>query len=482
VKKSLVDSPNEKLLEEIEFYKQAYVDLKTIMDSVFDQITIADGKGLFLMVSKCCEEIFGISEREMVGKSAYELERQGVFTKSITTEVLKTKKKVTLIQETASGKILFVTGVPLFDKKGNINRIINISRDITEAENLKKQLEEAESTLEYFKKKVIVSQIKDSNIIIGNSISMKNVINMIQHTANIDSTILLLGETGTGKSNIAKNIHAVSNRKNRPFVQINCGAIPESLLESELYGYEGGAFTGAAKKSKKGLFEVAKDGTIFLDEISELSFQLQVKLLHALQNKQAYRLGGVEPFDINARIIAATNKDLKNLVKDGKFREDLFYRINVIPITVPALRDRREDIPIFINYFLQKNNEKYGLSKQISIKANNLLRAYDWPGNIRELENTVERIVITCSKDIIDEQDMREIITPLPQNTFEIADMVSYKEAVRDFEKKILLASLEKYKTTRKAAEALGIDQSTIVKKLKKLNASSLDDEICQEL
>lgn len=448
------------------------------MDATFDYITVTDENGVFLKVSKSCEEIFGVSESEVIGVSAYDLEKRGIFSHSATIEALKNKKKITLVQETASGKRLFVTGIPMFNEDGKVKGIINITKDITENERLKKQLEEAEYMLECFRKEDISKQIKGENVILGNSISMKKIIDLIQHIANIDTTVILLGETGVGKSFIAKMIHKISKRRNQPFIQINCGAIPESLLESELFGYEEGAFTGAAKTGKKGLFEVAGEGTIFLDEIGELSLQLQVKLLNVLQEKQAYKVGSIKPFNIKARIISATNKDLKKLVQKGKFREDLYYRINIVPVTIPPLRERVDDIPIFIKHFLEKYNKKYNLSKQISAKSVKMLTLYNWPGNIRELENTVERLIVTCNKSIIEESYISNIIKPYYKYIYEINESMPLKKAKEELEKQILLKSLEVHKTTRKIAEVLKVDQSTVVKKLKKIREEKLNDDI----
>ncbi|MBI6873184.1 sigma-54 interaction domain-containing protein [Clostridium aciditolerans] len=470
--------PYNKLLQELSYYKQTYEELKLIMDTTFDQITVTDGKGVLLKVSKSCQETFGISESEMIGKDVYELSKSGIFNPSITIEVLKKKKELSLIQETASGKRLLVTGIPMINEKGKLVRVVNISKDITESEMLKKQLEETEHLLDWYRDEIRRNQIKNKDYIVGNSTSMKKIIELVEHIGNIETTIILLGETGVGKSFIAKTIHQMSKRREQPFVQINCGAIPENLIESELFGYEEGAFTGAVKKGKKGLLEVAGEGTIFLDEIGELPMQLQVKLLHVLQEKQAYKIGSTEPFDIKARIISATNKDLKKLVREGKFREDLYYRLNIVPIHIPPLRERAEDIPLFINYFLSKCNQKYSLSKQISSNAYKVLSSYNWPGNIRELENIVERLVVTSNKNTIEENDIFDIFTHIPKYVGEVNEFIPLKIATEEFEKQILLKAIEKYKTTRKVADILKIDQSTVVKKLKKIKKESLNDYI----
>lgn len=298
---------------------------------------------------------------------------------------------------------------------------------------------------------------------------MKKIFNLINQVSNVDATVLLLGETGVGKNLIAKTIHQLSNRRGKPFVQINCGAIPENLLESELFGYVEGAFTGAIKGGKKGFFEIANDGTIFLDEIAEIPIYLQVKLLHALENHEIYKVGSSNSTRVNARILAATNKDLKEMVRDGKFREDLYYRLNVLPIFIPPLRDRQDDIPLLTHYFLNKYNNKYCMNKQLTTEAYRALSQYQWPGNIRELENVIERLVITCDQDIVDVYHVHSTVYgPSDKKVIQINGIMPLKQAVERVEKELLFKALEEFKTTREVAKVLEIDQSTVVKKMNK--------------
>ncbi|WMM24106.1 sigma 54-interacting transcriptional regulator [Tissierella sp. MB52-C2] len=454
--------------ELLEFYKQAYEELKLLMDISYDQITIADGNGVFTRVSKSCEPYFGVQEKGLIGISAFELEKQGVFDTSVTAEVIRKGKKVTLIQKTGANKILMVTGIPILDENKNIVKIINISRDITENQNLGLELKEVQSKLQWFQKELNKRQGIDSSDVSYKSPSMRKIMDLILHIADLDATVLLLGETGVGKGYISRVIHESSTRKDEPFVPINCGAIPENLLESELFGYESGAFSGANKGGKKGLFEIAGKGTIFLDEIGDMSMKLQVKLLHALEEKQVFRVGGEKPIKIEGRLIAATNKDLKKLISEGKFREDLYYRLNVVPVTIPPLRERKEDIPGLIKKMLDKYNKEHNTEKYISQGAYNILINYDYRGNIRELGNIVERLVITTLGNIIEDTNVKEIID-IPQEQNYTDEIIPLKLAVEDLERKILISAFDKYKTTRKVAEVLKIDQSTVVKKAKKL-------------
>lgn len=300
--------------------------------------------------------------------------------------------------------------------------------------------------------------------IIIESSRMKEIESIIKKISHVDSTVLLLGESGVGKSMLAKFIHKLSNRFNKPFVSINCGSIPESLMESELFGYEPGTFTGGKKEGKIGLFEAANEGTIFFDEIAELPLNLQTKLLEVLQERKFRKVGGTEYKYVNIRIITATNKDLLALTKQKLFREDLFYRLNVIPITIPPLRERKEDIPKLVNSFLEKYNNKYGLYRQIDNDTMHYLTNSNWPGNIRELENYIERVVVTNT------------INPLNGmlNIYQGVEMIGEKILVTDLkkakkmlEKELISKAYKLYGSTYKAAKALKVDQSTIAKKIK---------------
>lgn len=468
MQKSQID----KLMSELEYYKQVYEELNLIVDATFDFISIADEKGVFIRISKGSDEVFHVPEDQIIGSDCYDVEKKGIVDSSVTRMVLETGKKTSSVQITKGGKRFMVIGLPMFDDKGNLKRIINISRDITEIEKLNKRLKETEELLDWYRHELIIEQEIEKNFIYGETSSMKKVINLVKQVSNVDAIVLLQGETGVGKSLIAKTIHQMSQRRGKPFVQINCGAIPENLLESELFGYVEGAFTGAVKGGKKGFFEIANDGTIFLDEIGEIPLYLQVKLLHALEYHEIYKIGSSHPTSFNARILAATNKDLDEMVKYGKFREDLYYRLNVLPIFIPPLRERRDDIPLIAHYFLNKYNNKYYMHKQLTTEAHRALSQYPWPGNIRELENAIERLVITCDQDIVDTYHVHNTVYGSNEkNTIEINGIMPLKQAVERVEKEILFKAMEEFKTTREVAKALEIDQSTVVKKLNKFRS-----------
>lgn len=456
------------LLQELKQYKEIYEESKLILDSTVDFISIADDKGVFLRISKGAEENFGVSDDEILGQSAYLLEKKGIIDKSMTVVVIESKQKEFSIQRTRTGKIFMVTGIPMFDEVGNLKKAINISRDITEVEKLNHRLKETEELLDWYREELHRKQELQENFIIAENLVMKKVLNLIKQVSTVDATVLLQGETGVGKSLIAKTIHKMSHRREKPFIQLNCGAIAESLLESELFGYSEGAFTGALREGKKGFFEIANKGTLFLDEIAEIPLHLQVKLLHALEEQEIYKVGGSTPISIDIRILAATNKDLRQMVKEGKFREDLYYRLNILPVYIPPLRERVEDIPILTHFFLKKYNEKYCTNKKLTLEAHNILTKHSWQGNIRELENTIERLAITCDKDCIESDDIyHNLFNIKEESNIEVRGIIPLKEATKEVERQLLLKAFEKYKTTRKISEILEVDQSTVAKKLK---------------
>lgn len=302
---------------------------------------------------------------------------------------------------------------------------------------------------------------------------MKKISKLVKKIASVNSTVLLLGETGVGKSFLAKEIHHCSLRANQPFVSLNCGALPSHLIESELFGYVPGAFTGGNKSGKIGLFEAADNGTIFLDEIAELPYDVQSKLLDVLQEGYIRKVGGVQIKQVDVRVIAATNKDLSTYVKKQLFREDLYYRLNVVPLEIPPLRERKEEIPILIEQFLQKYNAKYLQNKSFSTQIKVRLMEYHWPGNIRELENVIERMVVTDSEDVFEFLLKDKELPIFEENSIEIKGIVPLKEARETLEKELLLRAYQLYGSTYKAAKALQVDQSTVVKKLKKYNISN---------
>ncbi len=333
---------------------------------------------------------------------------------------------------------------------------------------LSKRMEEERLEWEEQRKILQEELRKTYNIhgIIGVSESVRNLIEVIRKVASTDSTVLITGESGTGKSLIAKAIHFLSDRRDRPFVTINCAAIPETLLEAELFGYEKGAFTGATS-SRKGKFELANGGTVFLDEIGDMPLYLQAKILRVIQEKEIERLGGEKVIKVDVRIIAATNRDLESLVKEGKFREDLYYRLNVIPIHVPPLRERKEDIPLLVEHFLEKFNEKYGKKVRIAPEAMEPLMEYDWPGNVRELENTVERLVV-MNEGVVRSADLPPHILAFRRKD-SLGSVSNLPEKIQATEREKIIEALERtgYVKSR-AAKLLGYTLRQLDYRIKK--------------
>lgn len=458
-----------KALEELNRELEAVnKELESIFESSYDEIFVVDGQGIAIKVNSACERNYGLKATEIIGKSVFELEKMGIFTPSVTREVLEKKERVTLIQETKAGRHLLVTATPVFNQEGELIRVVCNSRDLTELLKLKEQLDEQEKLIKEYDHQLKEMKEKEAIYaeVIYRSKEMHRVIQLIERVASVDSTVLLLGESGVGKSLLAKKIHERSSRKKEKFYTLNCGAIPENLLESELFGYEEGSFSGARKGGKRGILELAHRGTLFLDEIGELPLNLQVKLLHVLQDKTFQRVGGTEDIVVDVRIIAATNKDLAQMVKEKRFREDLYYRLHVIPIEIPPLRKRREDIYPLLKFYLDSLNKKYNKNHQLDSKTVSILLDYSWPGNIRELENVVERLIVTAESPMITPEQLPAYIVKHERDLS--MQEVSLKEWLEEKEKELIMRMYEKYGSSYKVAEVLKISQSSANRKIRK--------------
>jgi transcriptional regulator with PAS, ATPase and Fis domain len=437
----------------------------------YDEIMVTDDKGKIISVNNpVCEEYYNLNEMHLINTNVKELENKGIFKPSITLKVIKEKKLISILQKTQTGKVLMVYGLPVFDSSFKLSKVFSTSKDLTEIYTLKEKLSKTEKLMEkyYLKLKEIKNEQNLFENVIYKSSQMRNLIDLIKRISMVDSHIILNGESGVGKTLFAKIIHKLSNRQNQEFVSINCGAIPENLLESELFGYEKGAFTGAKNEGKIGYIELANNGTLFLDEISELPLQMQVKLLKVLDEKSFTRVGNIKPIKSDFRLIAATNKDLEKLTKENKFREDLFYRLNVIQINIPPLRERKDDIPLLVNFFIEKYNKKYNTNKKLDSKVFDVFLEYKWPGNVRELENIIERLVVTIDKDLIEKSDLPSFFSNQDYQTVQIDQILPLKKSLDNLEKQLLRKVYEIHKNTYKVAEVLGISQSSAVRKLKK--------------
>jgi PAS domain S-box-containing protein len=458
----------EEATKELDSYKNLSLDLKAIFDTSYDVIYVADGEGITMRVSSASEKLWGYKESEIVGKSVYQLEKEGVFKPSVTRLVLEKQDTVSLIQTTKTGRRLMVVGTPIKNEENKIVRVVNASRDITEVSQLKAELELLKQLTEGYRQEIMDLRTKNEldNKIIHRSEKMKKVVLFSRKIALVDSPVLLLGETGVGKEVIAAFIHSISTRKKQPFITVSCGSIPEKLLEKELFGFE--HESKGNKEGKLGSIELANEGTLFLDEIEELPLSLQVKLLKVIQEKQAH--AGLSQASANVRVIVSTSKDLSELVKAGKFREDLYYRLNVVPITIPPLKERREDIVPLILHFTDQLNKRYALDKKFNPRLLKKLQEYSWPGNVRELQNIIERLLVTTEGAWINEDDLPIHILNNQGGirSIQVNRIISLREAIEHVERELLTMAQEKYSSTTKIAEVLEVNQSTISRKLQK--------------
>jgi PAS domain S-box-containing protein/TyrR family helix-turn-helix protein len=449
------------------------IDWEDVLNALFDIVHITDAEGKTLYCSERYGEFFGIDPAEMIGKPIEEFSHRGYFTPTITMRVIREKNKVHTIQTTLRNRRLYVVGTPIVDRAGNLKGVVNTSTDITDRDKLQQKLDEMKNlgTLYHMEIAKQGSRHTGEYWLVYRSPGMRQVMETADKLAQVDSSVVLLGESGVGKGLLARYIHERSPRKDKSFVHINCGAIPETLLESELFGYEKGAFTGADKDGRIGLIERANGGTLFLDEIAELPFSLQVKLLTVLQDKTITPIGGAVPRKVDIKLITATNKNLKQMVEEGKFREDLYYRIHVVPLEIPPLRERREEIPVLVHYFLNLFSEKYSLQRKLSDACFHILEKYDWPGNVRELENVVERLVVTSHDVLITPDHIPRYICDAASHSrkgVKVERMLTMQEAFEEVEKQLLERAYEQYKTTTKIAAALGISQPSASRKLRK--------------
>ena len=461
----------EAISNELEHTRNISMELNAIIESSFDGIYVTDGLGRTIRVNKAYERTTGIRREDVLGRTMAELVEEGFFNESVSLRVLENRQGESLIQKVKNGKTVMVTGTPIFDETGKISLVVTNVRDVTELYNLQNELGRMEMLRTRYESEL--EQLRESAgvtpSIVIRSKKMKEIHQLAIRLAQVDTTLLVQGESGVGKEIFADIVHANSPRKNNPFVKVSCAAIPEQLLESELFGYEPGAFTGAKAKGKAGIFETADGGTIFLDEIGEMPLGLQAKLLRVLQEKKIMRVGANHTTDVDIRIVAATNRDLAQMVDKGAFRNDLYFRLNVVPIVIPPLRKRKEAIINFVYHFLDKYNRKYGFSKQIAPDVLDIFYDYDWPGNVRELENSVERMVVVTQGDVIESKDLPEKLRKAPiHGLAHTLGKGSLKNALEGLEREILQQALELHGSTHKAAKALGINQSTVVRKLQR--------------
>lgn len=434
-----------------------------IVESSHDEIFVCDRDGYMIYCNKAFESNYGIDREDMIGKTAMFLNEAGYSNQTPIPAVVKHKKKVSMEQKTITGKTLIITATPVFDENGDIEFIVENSRDISELNSIKEKIKLYENTISSFNKSQ--SLIYNDTTIKGSS--MKSILEIAKNVAKTNVNVLLLGESGCGKTTLAKHIHLNSKRAGKPFITINCSTISPNLLESELFSYEGGAFTGANSKGKIGLVELANEGTLFLDEIGDIPKELQSKFLQLIQDKTFTSVGGVKTKKVDIRFISATNVDLINSINQKKFREDLYYRINVVELKIPPLRDRKEDLLELIFHFFKKYSNIFNLDKSMSTEVINVLLNYNYPGNMRELENIIQNILVTSSSDYIE-------LHHLPKSVLHHVDFVKGEEnnsldnLLENYEKLLICKYYKNNPSSYKLAKALNISQSKASRLIRK--------------
>lgn len=495
-------------IEKYEGYKKSNIsklDIMSVANALCDGVYVVDHNGIIIDANKYFGELIGVEASELIGKDMKVVWKEIIYRgeeaflaldhkerfpsmgivnqidhkklrkkepKAIGLMALEEKKEISIITRIErKNKTVNMTGIPFYDEDGNVILVVTVIRDISEFIKLKEKLEELENDKElYINELKYLRERQMQTDFVGKTAGIEKIRQIIDQVAKTDVTVLITGESGVGKEVVSREIYKNSARRNGPYIKVNCAAIPENLIESELFGYEKGAFTGADRKDKLGLFDTANNGTILLDEIGEMSLKLQAKLLRVLQEKEFTRVGGTNPIKIDVRIIAATNQKLQEQIKKGLFREDLYYRINVFPINLLPLRERKEELSALAYHFVEKFNKKYNKVKEFEKTAIEVLEYYDWPGNVRELQNIIERLIVMDDKFIITRED---VVSALGMEVFSndiiYNEEMTLKEAVNILEKNIVEKALRKYGSTYKAAEVLGIKQSTVVKKAKVL-------------
>lgn len=446
-----------------------------ILNNSYDGIMVTDQEGKVIFVSKVAYNNMGISEETLIGQNVKALIKERIYDHSVVQEAIDSKEAVTGIVSVRNGNRVISTCTPIFDKTGNL--VMTVTNVRVEGlmdkylEELKKEKENAKrykSAINY-----IAGLDRGSSVIIAESPQMKHILSYLEKVAVTSSTVFLQGESGTGKEVLSRFIHNESDRSQEPFIPVNCAAIPAELMESEFFGYEKGAFSGALPKGKPGFFEIADHGTLFLDEIGEMPLGMQTKLLRVLESGEVQRIGGVSLIKTDVRIVSATNRDLKENVKEGTFRKDLYYRLNVIPVKIPPLRERKEDILPIARLFMEKFNRKYGTELELTPEMEKTLLEYPWPGNIRELRNLIERMVIVPHETI--SQLRQEVQLAWNQPAMEIQETVEsmkfhtgdLKSLVKATEKAYILRLLEEKEwRINEVADILGIHRSMLYRKM----------------
>ena len=460
------------------------IDYQVVVNHLDENILITDGQENVLYVNPAYERNSGIGRESLLGRTISELKQSGsYFTNPVTPDVIREKKRVMKLSfATGTEKPSVVVGVPILDEEGNILYVVASNRGLSSFSELRDNYHTFLATLHALNEEHSAVKVYENSrmigheeAMVGNSEAMQSILDVVQKISDTNASVLITGESGTGKELVANAIYHTSRRKNKPFIKVNCSSIPATLIESELFGYEKGAFSGASSQGKKGLFEAANGGTILLDEIGDMPLEAQSKLLRVLQNSEVTRVGGTKPIKLDIRVIASTNSDLKKRIQAGSFRKDLYYRLHIIPIHIPPLRERKEDIPLLCEHYLSAFAAQYQRTVSLSKDNMNLLCSYSWPGNIRELRNIMEYLAVCCS-DIshIDNSLLRGILDfeESPVLPLQDTEGMTLGEAVAQCERELLTKTMAKVRSMKEASLLLGVDTSTISRKLKQYGIS----------
>lgn len=464
-------SEYDNMSSQLQSYQKLHRELEAIIETSDDGLYITDGQADTLRVNKSYERITGLSRDDLIGRNMHELVDAKVFDHSVTLEVLQKRSKVSILQNIKGDKQVLVTGNPIFDEQGRIAYVVTSVRDVTQLNELQSQLENSRRVSSRFYQILLEQEGWEHALdkLIVKSEPMATAVRKAIRVARTDTSVILYGESGVGKSMLARIIHQISARKDGPFMKINCGTIPDSLMESELFGYVTGAFTGAVQGGKAGLIEAGHGGTVFFDEIGDLGLAMQVKLLEVIEEKTFMRVGSTSPSHVNVRIVAATNRDLKDLVGAGRFRQDLYYRLNVVPIRIPPLRERLEDVPVLVLDVLSKINQSRRMNKRLGPDVMAQLQTYDYPGNVRELINLIERMIIMSEGDTIGLENLpAEVRCASPDFQRFRTQKMPLAQAVQAFERYMIQETMKRHKSPAQAAKELGIHYSTLWRKLGK--------------
>lgn len=473
--------------------------IMAILESSFDGIFVTDQEATPIWCNRSYEIISGLTARDVLGIPMVDLVRNGIISKSATLMALDQGHEVTLEQTFTTKKRAVVTSTPIYDEKDEICMVVTNVRDVSELFALQKTLDTQRAISARYEREIdlIREQLLQTPQMVAEDPATLNLLRIVGRAAQLDTVVLIQGETGAGKERIASYIHQRSPRARKNFIRVNCGAIPENLAESELFGYERGAFTGANREGKAGLFEVADQGTIFLDEVGELSLAIQTKLLRVLQEREITRVGGSKPIKVDVRVIAATHRDLQKCVREGTFREDLFYRLSVFPVYVPPLRERKRDITKLAQNVIDELNHNYENKKTISAGAEAVLLQYDWPGNVRELRNVMERAFIMSDGEEILAEDLAIMdngnlhtphsisptygVDPVPVHqpeqalsAPELPEEEGLQARMEKFEATLIGQALEAEGSVRGAARRLKMDPATLLRRKKKYESAGL--------